>query len=246
VEKLPLEEKLVRQMDLAREVSSATLGLREARRLRVRLPLRKLTVAHPDADILTPFKDIIAEEVNVKEVVLSDEPSAHGTRELKVNPKIGAKIGARIKEVLPAAKEGRWQEREDGRVEIAGIVLDKSDFAMRLITREGVAAEPIAKGQGLVVLDASIDPLLQEEGRARDFVRLVQNARKDAGLAVTDRIALTAKLEGALADAVKHHADYVMGETLSVGLDLESEPRGRRVEDEIDGMKLVFALEKAG
>jgi hypothetical protein len=45
---------------------------------------------------------------------------------------------------------------------------------------------------------------------------------------------------------VKHHADYVMGETLSVGLDLTSEPHGRRVEDEIDGMKLVFTLEKVG
>ncbi|MBV9521081.1 MAG: isoleucine--tRNA ligase [Hyphomicrobiales bacterium] len=246
VDALPEEAKLVRQMDLAREVSSATLALREARRLRVRLPLRNLTVAHPEATILAPFKDIIAEEVNVKEVALSDEPSAHGTRELKVNPRIGAKIGAKIKEVLPAAKEGRWVEREDGRIEVAGIVLDKSDFEMRLMTRDGVAAEPIARGQGLVVLDTTVDPLLQEEGRARDFVRLVQNARKDAGLAVTDRIALTAKLDGALGDAVKHHADYVMGETLSVGLDLTSEPHGRRVEDEIDGMKLVFALEKAG
>ncbi|MBV8184684.1 MAG: class I tRNA ligase family protein, partial [Hyphomicrobiales bacterium] len=242
---LPEEAKLVRQMDLAREVCSATLALREARRLRVRLPLRKLIVAHPDAAILAPFKDIIADEVNVKTVELSDDPHAHGTRELKVNPKIGAKIGAKIKEVLPAAKEGRWVERQDGLVEIAGIVLEKPDFEMRLVTKEGVAAEPIARGLGLVVLDTTIDPLLQAEGRARDFVRLVQNARKDAGLSVTDRIALTAKLEDGLAEAIKNHADYVMGETLSIGLDLQSEPRGRRVEDEIDGMKLVFALEKA-
>src|SRR5580704_2950438 len=94
IAKLPQEATLVRQMDLAREVSSAALTLREARRLRVRLPLRKLTVAHPDAAILEPFKDIIAEEVNVKEVALSDDPGALGKRELKVNPKIGAKIGA--------------------------------------------------------------------------------------------------------------------------------------------------------
>jgi isoleucyl-tRNA synthetase len=242
---LPEEAKLVRQMDLAREVSSATLGLREARRLRVRLPLRKLTIAHPEAAILEPFKDIIAEEVNVKDVALSDDPGVHGKRELKVNPKIGAKIGAKIKEVLPAAKEGRWSELADGRVEIAGMMLDKADFEMRLITAEGVAAEPIAHGQGLVVLDTTVDPLLQAEGWARDFVRLVQNARKDAGLSVTDRIALTAKLNGPLAEAVKHHAAYVSGETLSIGLDLDSEPRGNRVEDEIDGHKLVFALEKA-
>jgi isoleucyl-tRNA synthetase len=242
---LPEEAKLVRQMDLAREVASSTLTLREARRLRVRLPLRKLTVAHPEAAILEPFRDIIADEVNVKEVALSDDPGVHGKRELKVNPKIGAKIGAKIKEVLPAAKEGRWSELADGRVEIAGIVLDKTDFDMRLITGEGVAAEPIAHGQGLVVLDTAVDPSLQAEGWARDFVRLVQNARKDAGLAVTDRIALVAKLDGPLAEAVRSHADYVSGETLSVRLDLDSEPDGGSVADEIDGHKLVFSLKKA-
>ncbi|SEB90713.1 Isoleucyl-tRNA synthetase [Rhizobiales bacterium GAS191] len=245
VAKLPQETRLVHQMDLAREVSSATLMLREARRLRVRLPLRKLTVAHPEASILEPFRDIIADEVNVKEVVLSEDPATHGKRELKVNPKIGAKIGAKIKDVLPAAKLGNWSELPDGRVEIAGVVLDKADFEMRLITGEGVAAETIARGQGLVVLDTLIDPSLQDEGWARDFVRLVQNARKDAGLSVTDRIALTAKLSGPLADAVKQHAAYVSGETLSIGLDFDSEPTGHRVEDEIDGHKLVFALKKA-
>jgi hypothetical protein len=71
---------------------------------------------------------------------------------------------------LGVFKDGRWLEREDGQIEIVDIVLDKSDFEMRLITQEGAAAEPIARGQGLVVLEA------------RDFVRLVQNARKDAGL----------------------------------------------------------------
>jgi isoleucyl-tRNA synthetase len=242
---LPQEAELVRQMDLVREVCSATLTLREARRLRVRLPLRKLTVAHPVAAILEPFKDIIAEEVNVKEVTLSSDVAGFGRRELKVNPKIGAKIGAKIKEVLPAAKDGKWTELPDGRVEVAGVTLDKPDFEMRLVTGEGVAAETIARGLGLVLLDTAIDPQLQAEGWARDFVRLVQNARKDAGLAVTDRIALTARLDGPLAEAVKRHAAYVGGETLSVGLNLDAEPKGHRVEDEIDGHKISFGIEKA-
>ena len=133
----------------------------------------------------------------------------------------------------------------DGRVEIAGVVLDKADFEMRLITDEGVAAEPIARGLGLAVLDTAFDALLQAEGWARDFVRLVQNARKDAGLTVTDRITLTAKLGIPLAEAVKLHATYVGGETLSVSLDPYSEPQGHRVEDKIDGHKVVFALKKA-
>ena len=244
VASLPTEAKLVHEMDLAREVSSATLTLREARRLRVRLPLRKLTVAHPEASILEPFKDIIADEVNVKEVVLSEDPSQYGQRELKVNPKIGAKIGAKIKEVLPAAKQGHWTELADGGVEIAGITLDKGDFEMRLITGEGVAAEPVARGQGLVMLDTTIYPELQVEGWARDFVRLVQSARKDAGLSVTDRISVTARLEGPLADAVRQHEAYVAGETLSVALDLAAEPKGHVAEAEIDGHKLLLGVEK--
>jgi isoleucyl-tRNA synthetase len=125
-------------------------------------------------------------------------------------------------------------------------VLDKADFEMRLITDESVVARPIASGLGLVILDTAVDPLLQAEGWARDFVRLVQNARKETGLAVTDRIALTARLNAPLAQAIKHHAAYVSGETLTVSLDLESEPQGHRVEDEIDGNKLVFALKKSG
>ena len=76
VETLPLEETLERQMDLARDVSSADLGVRARPGvLRVRLPLRKLTVAHPEADILAPSKDIIAEEVNVKDASSKTIPS---------------------------------------------------------------------------------------------------------------------------------------------------------------------------
>ena len=116
---------------------------------------------------------------------------------------------------------------------------------MRLVTEGEMAAEPILRGQGVVLLDTAVDPVLQAEGWARDFVRLVQNARKDAGLAVTDRIALTARLDEPLAEALRRHADYVGGETLSVGLALDAEPRGHTVEDEIDGHRLAFGIEKA-
>jgi len=75
-------------------------------------------------------------------------------------------------------------------------------------------------------------------------VRLVQKARKDAGLVVAHRITLIAKLSGPLAAAIELHAAYISGETLSIGLTLNSEPQGFKVEDEIDGRKLVFALRK--
>ena len=118
-------------------------------------------------------------------------------------PEIGAKIGAKIKEVLPAARTGAWSELVDGRVEIAGVVLDKADFEMRLITDEGVGQSRSHAAWASRCSDTAFDALLQAEGWPRDFVRLVQNARKDAGLTVTDRITLTARLRSLLAEAVK-------------------------------------------
>ena len=122
---LPAETELVAQMDLTRDVCGSTLALREANRLRVRLPLRSLTIAHPEAGILDSFRDLIADEVNVKSVTLTADVTKFGTRELKVDPKLGAKIGGKVKEVFAAAKSGQWQEAADGRVDIAGITLEK-------------------------------------------------------------------------------------------------------------------------
>src|SRR6185295_5485582 len=82
---LPHDDALVRAMDRVRQVASAALSLRKARRLRVRLPLARLTVAAADAVTLEPFVDLLRDEVNVKDVVLTDDVAAHGRFEVVVN-----------------------------------------------------------------------------------------------------------------------------------------------------------------
>ena len=245
---LPNDRRLLHQMDLGRDVCSSVLTLREAHRRRTRLPLKRLTVAHPEADVLESYREIIAEAINVKSVAFTTNVGAFGSSDIKVNSKLGARIGAKFKEVLAAQRARNWIMREDGRVEIAGIVLDPEDFELRLQTMEGVVAEPFDSWRGVVVLDTKIYPELQAEGWARDFVRIVQTARKQADLKVTDRINIAASVAPELVHALTEHSPYVKRETLAVGFELVADDvlndTTRIVESEIDQYRLKLKIER--
>ena len=212
----PADEKLADAMDLVRAVCSTALGLRKARQLRVRLPLARLTIAHPDAQSLAPYAELIRDEVNVKEVTLSADPASLGTFELAVNPRaLGPRVGAKVQEVIKAIKAGNW-ERHGESILAAGIELTDGEYDLRLVAADPDSTSALPGGAGLVALDTAVTPELAAEGIARDVVRIVQQARRDAGLAVSDRIRLTLGADDAVADAVRVHADFVAGETLAV------------------------------
>jgi isoleucyl-tRNA synthetase len=212
----PADDELASAMDLVRAVCSTALGLRKARQLRVRLPLSRLTVAHPDALALAPYAELIRDEVNVKDVALSPDPASLGTFELAVNPRaLGPRIGAKVQDVIKAVKAGNW-ERHGESVVAGGIELADAEYDLRLVAGEPDSASALPDGVGLVALDAVVTPELAAEGTARDVVRIVQQARRDAGLAVSDRIRLTVGADGAVADAVRAHSEFLAGETLAV------------------------------
>jgi isoleucyl-tRNA synthetase len=216
----PQDAGLAAAMDLVRAVCSTALGLRKARQLRVRLPLASLVIAHPEATSLAPFADLIADEVNVKAVELSDEVASLGTFELAVNPRVlGPRLGARVQQVIRAVKAGEWSQSGD-RVTAAGIDLDPGEYELRLTAADPGSASALPGNTGLIALDTRVTPELAAEGAARDVVRVVQQARRDAGLSVSDRIRLTIGADGALADAVREHAGFVASETLAVSLDV--------------------------
>ena len=223
---LPGDLDLVTGMDFVREVCTSVLRLRETHERRTRLPLREVTVAHPKASRLRPFVELICEAVNVVQVNLREDLSDFGVPELKVNSKIGARIGAKFKEVLAAQRAGEWTLSDDGRIAIAGLTLDAADFELRLRIREGLGtglvAEPIDAWRGVVVLDINIDPELQRRGWARDFVRHVQQARKEANLNISDRITIAASAAPVLVSALREHAPYIAGQTLATELLFES------------------------
>jgi isoleucyl-tRNA synthetase len=214
----PGDEGLTGAMDLVRIVCSTALGLRKSHQLRVRLPLASLTIAHPAAESLVPFTGLIGEEVNVKAVELSAEPATLGRFELAVNPRVlGPRLGGQVQQVIRAVKAGSWTQAGD-RVEAAGVVLEPGEYELKLAAADPDSTSALPGQAGLIALDLRVTPELAAEGTARDVVRVVQQARRDAGLAVSDRIRLTIGADGAVADAVRAHAGFVAAETLAVDL----------------------------
>jgi len=218
LESWPADDELASAMDLVRAVCSTALGLRKARQLRVRLPLARLVVAHPDAPSLAPYAELIRDEVNVKDVELSADPASLGTFELAVNPRVlGPRIGAKVQDVIKAVKAGN-EVRSGDSIIAAGVQLEPGEYEVRLAAAHPESTSALPGNAGLVELDLSVTPELAAEGTARDVVRHVQQARRDAGLLVSDRIKLTVGADGSVADAVRAHADFVASETLAVEL----------------------------
>ncbi|MEU7905129.1 isoleucine--tRNA ligase [Actinoplanes sp. NPDC049118] len=217
----PADHDLVASMDAIREVASAALSLRKARALRVRLPLARLTVASPDADALRPFADLLADEVNVKTVELSADLTAYSQQVLTVVPRaLGPRLGKQVQVVIKAVKAGDW-ELVDGAPVAAGVTLQEGEYELKLVAADAENSAPLPAGRGVVVLDTAVTPELAAEGLARDVIRVVQQARRDAGLDVSDRISLLVGATPAVSAAVETHRDFVAAETLATSLGLD-------------------------
>jgi isoleucyl-tRNA synthetase len=91
---------------------------------------------------------------------------------------------------------------------------------LKLVAADADNSAPLPLGAGVVVLDTAVTPELAAEGLARDVIRVVQQARRDAGLDVSDRIALTVAASGPVTAAVDAHRDFVAAETLATSLTL--------------------------
>lgn len=221
---LPGDDALVAAMDTVRDVCSAGSALRKAANLRNRLPLSRLTVV-TDTD-LSGFEQLVADELNLKAVDLlaADAPEAEAygvSQRLTVNARAaGPRLGKDVQLAIKGSKSGDWSVAEDGTVTAGGLALVEGEYALETVA--GSADDDTAIGVlprgGFVVLDTAVTPELEAEGTARDLVRAVQQARKDAGLQVSDRIALTVSGPAATLDAARTHEAMVAEETLATSV----------------------------
>ncbi|WEK60103.1 MAG: isoleucine--tRNA ligase [Candidatus Microbacterium colombiense] len=222
----PAADEIRDAMDAVRELSSVGNALRKKQKLRVRLPLARLTVVSPLAATLGQFEDILREELNVKSVELvplaDDTAVSYGIdHRLSVNARAaGPRLGKNVQTVIKAAKAGDWSETA-GVVTAGGIALEPSEYELVLETTgrpEGEALAIVPTG-GFVLLDTQTTPELEAEGLARDVIRAVQETRKNADFDVSDRIRLVLRFasdEDADAVSAAFEVAEVAGETLAL------------------------------
>jgi isoleucyl-tRNA synthetase len=222
-----VDADLDERMQAVRDVVSLGRTIRTDARVRVRQPLARAVVHYPgDRDRLAPLLDLVVDELNVKAVEFAESAEELGRWRAKPDYRVlGPRLGAKVKDVAVAlAKDDgstatALARGERVTMDLPGgpVELGPDDVDLTQETREGwgVGAE-----SGLTVaLDLEVTPDLRMEGLAREMVRLVQDARKAAGLDVTDRIELGVEGGEDVDRALRTHGQYVAGETLSVRLE---------------------------
>jgi len=216
---LPGDAGLVAAMDQARDVASVALGLRKSAGVRVRQPLARMTVSVAEPAALEPFVSLLADELNVRTVSLIglDEGDERVSRHLTVNARVaGPRLGKDVQQVIRASKTGDWSVDESGRVTCGGIELADGEYSLDLAASDDTSgAVGLLRSGGYVHLDTAIDDDLRAAGVVADVIRVIQQARKDAGLNVSDRIIATLDVSDAVWHAVSGDEPHVRAETLA-------------------------------
>jgi isoleucyl-tRNA synthetase len=240
-------------MAAARAIVELGRRVRTETKVRVRQPLAEAVVHFPgDRQALDPLLDLVAEELNVKEVVFAESEERFGRWRAKPSFKVlGPRLGPRVKEVASALAA------DDGSAAAAlaaggSVTLSTPSGEVTVGAEEVDLAQETLEGWGVasdagitVALELELTPALRREGLARELVRLVQDARKAAGLEVSDRIVLGVRTAGDAAAALGAHREYVMAETLAIEL-REGEIEGATYRDDaaVDGEPVTITLRR--
>jgi isoleucyl-tRNA synthetase len=249
-----VDKSLERKMESAQTISSLVLSLRAKEKIKVRQPLQKIMIPvdNPQQkEEILAVANLIKHEVNIKEIQLLEDASDILIKQIKPNFKtLGPKFGKDMR--LIAIEVQGFSQEDINKIEKTGniilyidgknITLDLEDVEISSKDIEGwlVANE----GSITVALDVTITEVLRKEGVARELVNRIQNARKDSGLEVTDKIKLTVLNFENLQQSIVENKDYIMSETLTKELIFVDELK-EGTEIEFDTIKSRILIEKA-
>ncbi len=215
LDEIKVENELVSVMDQVLDICSTALFIRSTENIRVRQPLATIKIITENSNKFQDFVDLIKDEINVKSISFSDDLSGNADQKLSINfPILGKRLPNKMKEIIAASKAGNWQFNEN-KMNISGEDLLPEEYSMILVPRANKGAKSLSSNQGMIWLDLEITPSLESEGTARDIIRLVQQARKDAEFDVSDRIELELKCDYDLSLVIKAHEKLICDQTLS-------------------------------
>ena len=209
-----VDDGLVEEMAAVRRVVALGHQARSAAGVRVRQPLRRLVVV--GAELAKSHADEIEEELRVKNV-LFDQKVVTKVRLKPHLPALGPRLGAKLRVVSAAMEAGDYETNAEG-VLVADEQLSHDEYFVA--ERSAVGDFTMAEVDGVTVaLDTALDAELELEGRVYDLIHTLNSMRKDQGLELTDRIAVT--LPSGDADLVERHAEWIKAEVLAVSLDTD-------------------------
>ena len=220
-----IDKSLERKMEDAQTISSLVLSLRAKEKIKVRQPLQKIMIPVENTEqksSILAVANLIKHEVNIKEIVLLEDASDILVKQIKPNFKtLGPKFGKEMKfiancirnftkeDILKIELDGKIPIELDGKMinlELSDVEISSKDIEGWLVANEGSIT---------VALDVTISEELRKEGIARELINRIQNARKDSGLDVTDRIKLTVLKSEDLEESINKNKEYIMSETLT-------------------------------
>jgi isoleucyl-tRNA synthetase len=218
------DERLEEKMEIAQRVVYLTRAMRAKANLKVRQPLKKIMVVVDKSrrDALSYMKEVILDEVNIKELIVLDDDSEIVNKSAKANFKsIGPKFGKKVKTVAESIKS--FTKEQIAKIEAGNNVelnVDGEELSVTPEDVEVVSSEikgwVVESEEGVTVaIDTELSDELISEGLAREFVNRIQNMRKDAGFDVTDRIKIVFNGSKKLIDAINSFSNYVSNETLA-------------------------------
>ena len=251
-----INDNLVNKMNLIMRLVSLGHAARNKSGLKVRQPLQEAAFAVSninDASVIEEYAELLQDELNVKKVRALSAAREAAAYELMPLPK---QLGQKYKDMFPQVRSavlGLDAEKaamslmagKPVRVEAAGIGIDilPDEVEVRMQAREGFSVA--SEGAYLAALVTTLTPELINEGLAREFVRRVQEARKQADFEISDRIKIFFSSSDNLWKATDQFGDYIKDETLAVVLDTENIPdRLPNMSDEFEGESLTLWLEK--
>lgn len=224
-----IDQGLLDDMDALMHVVGLGRSARNEAKMKVRQPALRLLVKPSDArqgETLARLRSQILDELNVKDLVVLKDVDELESFTVKPNfARCGPRFGKQMNDVRQALEAldlgdvgARVEAGESVNLAVGGetVTLEPEDLVVERVPAEGLAV--VSDFGCTVAVDTTITRDLLLEGLMRDFVRQVQNLRKDADLNVTDRIKVYTETDGDLADAIEVHADYIKAETLAVDI----------------------------
>ena len=248
-----VDKSLERKMESAQTISSLVLSLRAKEKIKVRQPLQKIMIpvdGQQQKEEILAVSNLIKHEVNIKEIQLMEDASDILIKQIKPNFKVlGPKFGKDMRFI--AAEVGKFTQEDINKIEKdknISINVNEKNITLSLedveISSKDIEGWLVAnEGALTVALDVTITDDLRKEGIARELVNRIQNARKDTGLEVTDKIKLTVLNYVNLKDSINDNKDYIMSETLTKELVFVDE-LNNGVEIEFDDIKSKILIDK--